>query len=261
MADNMDNMPPWLTPVEELEDSVSPGIFEGNMKKVVVSVAVLVIAVFVVAMWLMYDRPADNFEKPIEVLAAMEPIKVKPEKTGGKEILNQDKDVYKRLTGEGDEKQPTSLANEAEMPLSELPADEVKQEIKKEIEPVEKSINFELSKAAIIADKEPAAESIVREKPVQPKAVPAAIILDDGKHKIQLGAYGAEKGAADFWDDIRAKMPTVFKGMREEFVPLTRNGRTLYRLRVGPVKDRAEADRLCLQIKAKQFACMVVDPK
>lgn len=260
MADNMDNMPPWLTPVEEMEDSASPGIFEGNMKKVVVSVAILVVAVFVVAMWLMYDRPADDFEKPIEVLAAMEPIKVKPKDSGGKEILNQDKDVYKRLTGDGDEKQPTSLASEAEMPLSELPADEVKQEIKKEIEPIDKSSNFELSKAAIIADKKPVPESIVREKPVQPKAVPATI-LSDGKHKIQLGAYGAEKGAADFWKEIQIKMPTVFKGMQEEFVPLTRNGRTLYRLRVGPVKDRAEADRLCLQIKAKQYACMVVDPK
>ena len=261
MADNMDNMPPWLTPVEEMEDSASTGIFEGNMKKVVISVAILVIAVFVVAMWLMYDRPADNFEKPIEVLAAMEPIKTKPEDSGGKEILNQDKDVYKRITGDGDEKQPTSLASEAEMPVSELPADVIKQEIKEEVEVIEKQSDFDKTKAVIAADKEPVSESIVREKPVQQKAVPATITSDDGKHKIQLGAYGAESGAASFWKEIKIKMPTVFKGMREEFVPLTRNGRTLYRLRVGPVKDRAEADRLCLKIKAQQHACMVVDPK
>lgn len=260
MADNMDNMPPWLTPVEEMEDSVPQGIFEGNMKKVVVSVAILVIAVFVVAMWLMYDRPADNFEKPIEVLAAMEPIRVKPEEAGGKEILNQDKDVYKRLTGEGDEKQPTSLASEAEMPLSELPADDVKKEINKEVEVADKSSKIEIIEPEIVAEKKPVVAAMVREKPAQPKAIPAAI-LSNGKHKIQLGAYGAESGAAAYWKEINAKMPTTFKGMREEFVPLTRNGRTLYRLRVGPVKDRVEADRLCLQIKAKQFACMVVDPK
>lgn len=252
MADNMDNMPPWLTPVEEMEDSVSQGIFEGNMKKVVVSVAILVIAIFVVAMWLMYDRPADNFEKPIEVLAAMDPIRVKPEKSGGKEILNQDKDVYKRLTGEGDEKQPTSLASEAEIPLSKLPADKIKKEINKEAQLAEKSNKTKME--------EPIIEAMVREKPAQPKAIPAAMLFN-GKHKIQLGAYGAESGAAAYWKEIKAKMPTTFKGMREEFVPLTRNGRTLYRLRVGPVKDRAEADRLCLEIKAKQFACMVVDPK
>lgn len=252
MADNMDNMPPWLTPVEEMEDSVSQGIFEGNMKKVVVSVAILVIAIFVVAMWLMYDRPADNFEKPIEVLAAMDPIRVKPKKSGGKEILNQDKDVYKRLTGESDEKQPTSLASEAEMPLSKLPADKIKKEINKEAQLAEKYNKNKME--------EPIIEAMVREKPAQPKAIPAAMLFN-GKHKIQLGAYGAESGAAAYWKEIKAKMPTTFKGMREEFVPLTRNGRTLYRLRVGPVKDRAEADRLCLEIKAKQFACMVVDPK
>ena len=259
MANNKDDMPPWLTPVEEIEDSVSGGIFEGNMKKVVVSVAVIVIAVFAVAMWLMYDRPADDFKMPIEVHAETGPIKVKPEDTGGKEILNQDKDVYKRITGDGDEKQPTALASEAEMPLSELPVEKAKQEIKKDVEPTVITKEKKVIKTEEVPKIVPLRDRIVREKPVSVKATPTPVA--DGKHKLQLGAYGAKEGAAAFWKEIRAKMPSVFKNMHEEYVPLTRNGRTLYRLRVGPVKNRAEADRFCLEVKARQYACMVVDPK
>ncbi len=219
----------------------------------VVAIAVIVIAVFVVAMWLMYDRPADDFEKPIEVLAEFGPIKVKPEETGGKEILDQDKDVYKRLTGDGDQKQPTSLAQEAEIPLSNLPDDEGEQ------------MAQTTSEEIVIV--EPVDTSTVQEKPVSAaKAVPAtkvvpAAIIEVGKHKVQLGAYSTQDGAKAFWKEIRAKMPSVFAGMHDEYVPLSSGGRTLYRLRAGPVENRAAADRLCLELKAKKHACMVVDPK
>lgn len=263
MADSKDEMPPWLTPVDEIDTAGPDGIFSGNMKKVVVSVAIIVVAIFVVAMWLMYDRPADDFEQPVEVLADMSPIKVKPEETGGKEILDQDKDVFKRLTGDGDEKRLSSLAQEAEEPLSELPADQEKQEIKKEPEVIEKSLEKVIEKPivspkkkpTVIPEKKPVPEKTIREK----LALVAPVAAD--KHKVQLGAYSTQEGAAAFWKEMKAKMPNVFAGMRDEYVPLTRNGRTLYRLRVGPVENRAAADRLCLQLKAKKQACMVVDPK
>ena len=251
-----DEMPPWLTPVDQIDDAAPASIFAGNMKKLVITVAVIVIAIFSVAMWLMYDRQADDFSQPIEVVAESGPVKVRPQDSGGKEILDQDKGVFKRITGEAEDRQDTALGEEAEMPLSELPADEIKQDIKV----VEEAIDIE-EKSVVT---EPATKSIVRKKPVVAKPAPApaakATISAD-KHRIQLGAYGEKSGASAFWKEISAKMPNVFAGMREEFVPLTRNGRTLYRLRAGPVENRAAADRLCLQLKAKQYACMVVDPK
>ena len=251
MAGSNDDMPPWLTPVDEMEDQQSGGLFAGNMKKIVVGLALVVVAIFIIAMWMMYDRPADDFERPIEVIADMSPIKVKPEDTGGKEILDQDKDVYKRITGEGDEKQPTALGAEAEEPVSELPVDEVREEIKEASEAIEKPTEKVIPK--------PRPKPVV-EKPVAKKPEPK-VTLPSGKHKIQLGAYSAKTGAEKFWLELQSRFPAIFGNMSDEYIPLTRNGRTLYRLRAGPVANRAEADRLCLQLKAKQLACMVVDPK
>ncbi len=252
MTGSSDDMPPWLTPVDEIDDSQSGGLFAGNMKKVVIALAVIVIVVFSLAMWLMYDRPVDEFERPIEVIAESGPIKVKPADMGGKEILDQDKEVFKRITGEAEEKQPSALGEEAEIPLSELPDDEADQKKDKPTEDVEKAEAKSVEETKV--------DSKVRQKPEVARPAPKVLIAAD-KHKIQLGAYGEKSGATVFWNEIRTKMPNVLGGMQEEYVPLTRDGRTLYRLRAGPVENRAEADRICLQLKAKQYGCMVVDPK
>ena len=54
MVGSNDDMPPWLTPVDEIDQSADSGIFSGNMKKMVIGVAVVVVAVFAVAMWMVF---------------------------------------------------------------------------------------------------------------------------------------------------------------------------------------------------------------
>jgi DedD protein len=81
----------------------------------------------------------------------------------------------------------------------------------------------------------PAAAPPPRESPA-----PAA---GAGTFVVQLGSFGSRENAERLVRDMTARGFTTF------IAPTTTNGRALYRVRVGPTRDRASAEALATQLK------------
>jgi DedD protein len=88
----------------------------------------------------------------------------------------------------------------------------------------------------------PAAEPApaVRAPVASPAPAPRA---ERGTFVVQLGSFGSRDNADRLVRDMTAKGFTAF------IAPITTNGRELYRVRVGPTRDRASAEALAAQLK------------
>ena len=64
-----------------------------------------------------------------------------------------------------------------------------------------------------------------------------------GSFVVQLGSFGSRENAERLVRDMTAKGFTTF------IAPITTNGRELYRVRVGPTRDRPSAEALAAQLK------------
>jgi DedD protein len=64
-----------------------------------------------------------------------------------------------------------------------------------------------------------------------------------GNFVVQLGSFGSKENAERLVRDMKAK------GFATFIAPITTNGRELYRVRVGPAKDRPSAEALAGELK------------
>ena len=90
----------------------------------------------------------------------------------------------------------------------------------------------EATEAAPEAPREPAGEP-------PPRTVPAA----SGRFAIQVGAFGTSEAAERLAGSLRAR------GYPSYVTPGTRSGDARWRVRVGPLAVREEADRLAVRLK------------
>ena len=82
-------------------------------------------------------------------------------------------------------------------------------------------------------------------KPEAPAASPApsAPRATPGTFVVQLGSFGVRANADQLVREMTAKGFTAF------VAPITSNGRELFRVRVGPTRDRASAEALAADLK------------
>ena len=99
----------------------------------------------------------------------------------------------------------------------------------------------------------PAKPPVVKSAPAKPSI--AAFAAVGGRWRVQLGAYGSVDGARGQWATLSRKIG-AFAGLKPSYEPVG----TLTRLRVGPLADRAAADRVCSAAKAAGQACFPVAP-
>ncbi len=71
----------------------------------------------------------------------------------------------------------------------------------------------------------------------------AAPRAEPGTFVVQLGSFGSRENAERLVRDMTAK------GFATFIAPITSNGRELYRVRVGPTRDRASAEALAAELK------------
>ena len=72
---------------------------------------------------------------------------------------------------------------------------------------------------------------------------PAPVNAPRGSFVVQLGSFGSKENAERLVRDMTAK------GFATFIAPITTNGRELYRVRVGPTRDRASAEALATELK------------
>ncbi|HEX8258550.1 MAG TPA: SPOR domain-containing protein [Allosphingosinicella sp.] len=108
-----------------------------------------------------------------------------------------------------------------------------------------------LAKAAPPA-KAPPAKPAAAAKPAVQVAAKAA---PGGKWRVQLGAYGSPAAAQGQWSTLSRKIGAL-GGLQPSYEAAGK----FTRLRVGPLANRAAADKLCASAKAAGQACFTVAP-
>jgi DedD protein len=89
-------------------------------------------------------------------------------------------------------------------------------------------------------------------KPAAIEPVVQAVAPAKGTFSVQVGAFGSEATARKLVADLEAD------GMPAYIAPLSKSGKTLHRVRAGPVPDRAAADKLAVRLKARGLPVSVV---
>jgi DedD protein len=98
----------------------------------------------------------------------------------------------------------------------------------------------------------PAAATPVVAKPAPTAAAPRTATAGSGDWAVQVGAFGSAESARKLVGQLQND------GLSSYVAPLSRNGKTLHRVRVGPVDTRAEADKLAARVKARGLPASVV---
>lgn len=276
MSDNQDgnnDVPPWLQPVPEADEP--SGFFAGKRGSMFAAgIAVGLVAVFVVAIVLLYDDAPRS--EPRIVTADTSPIKRKPDDPGGMDIEHQDKQVFDAANGLTASNR-VELGAQPEQPVDEIPdlpvedaaatAPETDDKIGDIAEAALNDAQQSTENAAASTAQKPVAEQPVRQasEPVttpEPEAAPTPAVQQqsDPQFRVQLGAYGSTQTAEGAWRSIRGKFLNQLRDLTPSYEPVQAGDRTLYRLRVGSLATRADADEVCIALRAQQQACIVVKP-
>jgi cell division protein FtsN len=79
-------------------------------------------------------------------------------------------------------------------------------------------------------------------------------------HRLQLGAFAAgEQAARRAWERLHRAHGDLLGSLTPQIDTIKRNGRTLWRLRAGPV-DGKRARELCSALRSRGAACVVSGP-
>lgn len=221
---------PWLEAVEEEDGRSGP-----SPLKILVSIVVglIILGLVVSGVYWMQNRSSAPAE-PELIRAEPGDYKIKPADPGGMQV-----------DGEGD----TALAaSEGAEPVGKLNMDAVPEA------PVERP-----STPAPVA-KAPPPPAAKAQPEAAPKAAPAAETAEakappvGGGQSIQLGAFSSSAGATSAWKSLSSRFKYL-EPLAHNVIPVTINGRTLYRLRAnGP-----EARSLCGRLRVAGESCVSVD--
>lgn len=88
---------------------------------------------------------------------------------------------------------------------------------------------------------------------------PAAVAteLAAGDIGIQLGAFNSQAIAESQWRRAQRRHEDLLGALTHAVTTVDSGGRTLFRLRAGPVADRSKAQELCASLKSRGEACIV----
>ncbi|TYO91569.1 sporulation related protein [Oceanicella actignis] len=86
---------------------------------------------------------------------------------------------------------------------------------------------------------------------------PAPPVIKPGDVLVQLGAFASPEVAEGQWREHLRRNGALLGGLTHVVVPVQSGGRTLHRLRAGPLPDRARAEELCAALKGRGEACIV----
>ncbi|UTW54233.1 SPOR domain-containing protein [Kordiimonas sp. SCSIO 12610] len=266
--------PPWLQPVPEEEGS--DGLFGGKLVFVFAGVAAILVVVFIAAIYV-FGTSDQAQNGPRIITASGDPIKERPSDQGGMNIPHQDKQVFEQGAGNPNTS-AAQLGEQPEQPVEELPklatnidegeVDQVTTDAQKALNDVLADVedgNDQASSEPVATQSAPEkVETAKVEVPkiTLPKTVTekAKVEAQKGEFVIQLGAYGTRARAERAWPGLRQKYRPQLGDLSPIYEPVQSGGRTLYRLRAGWLATRADSDKLCLALKAKGQACIVVKP-
>ncbi|MCE9649326.1 MAG: SPOR domain-containing protein [Parvibaculum sp.] len=232
---------------------------EGRRRPIVVLAIVALIVVFAGVVFLAYKQGLKQGAQgnPPIIRADDSPSKVAPVNPGGMEIPHQDRSVYDRLSGAGDNTQPDTehLLPKAEEPMSmgepapATPSAPPPPSAVTEAPPVQPA---PVGPVEMTPSTPPTATPSV---PAAPEASPPAAATSGG-YVAQLAAFRDEASARAELKKLQKKFPAL-TGLTADIqrADLGEKG-IYYRLRAGYL-DKTKAQALCADLKTQGQACLV----
>jgi cell division septation protein DedD len=221
------------------------------------------------------------------IKAQQGPTKVKPEKSGGMPIRDQDKGVYDRLDPNSKKDKIENLlpAPELAMPkpaLMKLPKITKKDgAMAKASEPTAgsnvvappppPSINAAPTKPLVKAPSIKAASAMPKIEKKMAKPAKSAKISDvpikkmaalKNGYRIQIASLKSKAAANAAWRKLQKNHPSLFGRLKPNIVRAVIAGKgTYYRLQAGTIKGQLAARALCSQAKKRKIGCLIVNPR
>lgn len=267
----------------------------GNGRGLMIGVAIGLVAVAGLGLYMWSNgmlSPGASSGPPPLVEADPDPYKVKPENPGGMQVANQDKLVYERVAkGETAEprvenllpapEQPKAPPRPAETAPEPAPAPVAEAQAEPAAPPAQEAAT---APAATEAGPEPASGTAATESgeddlaaavaaatggrapaaaapPAETQTAAVAPALPEGAFLVQLASARSEEGALSEWSRISGRHKDVLGSLSPAVsrVDLGEKG-VFFRLRAGPLADRAAAESLCATLGAQNVGCIVVSP-
>ncbi|MEO1657500.1 MAG: SPOR domain-containing protein [Pseudomonadota bacterium] len=104
----------------------------------------------------------------------------------------------------------------------------------------------------------PAPSTKPRDIPVRassPTATPTTAI--SGSHVVQVGAFDSNAAALDYFEGLSGRLGSLVSSKQPDVQRAEVNGRTFYRLRIGPFTSKDAATQYCSTLKTRSQDCLV----
>jgi hypothetical protein len=186
------------------------------------------------------------------IKAQQGPTKVKPEKSGGMPIRDQDKGVYDRLDPNSKNDKVENLLPAPELAMPK-PAPMKLPKITKK--------NGALAKASAMPKIEkkmskPSKSAKISDVPIKKMAA-----LKNG-YRIQIASLKSKAAANAAWRKLQKNHPSLFGRLKPNIVRAVIAGKgTYYRLQAGTIKGQLAARAICSQAKKRKIGCLIVNPR
>jgi DedD protein len=135
--------------------------------------------------------------------------------------------------------QPTSAPDES-VPTEETPP------------PEPNVVTPPAAKPAAKPAAQPVPAQVAETRPSVPESDVAPAPQARGGYSVQVGAFGTDASARKLVNDLKSD------GYSAYIAPLSKGGKTLHRVRVGPAADKAAADNLAVKLKSRGLPVAVV---
>lgn len=113
----------------------------------------------------------------------------------------------------------------------------------------------------LLAPPKPGELAQPRRAPLQGRDITAPLVRQTGNFKVQVGSAPTPEQARRNWQMMQSRNPELLGKLVLDIQP-ARGGtlsRSAYRMRVGSFANRADAEKLCTQMSARQIYCLVIN--
>ena len=221
---------PGQSKASEPEDAPDYNFRDDARRTYMIVGSIFALFLFAGVLWyLYYQKNLRDAENPPLIAAETNPIRERPDDPGGMDVPHQDKLIFGKINGEGTEMED-SVQPGPEQPIEDF--------------------------------NEPTIEDLIEETEPVPQPVRMAEVTNPpvstaGNFMIQLGAYSERKSADDAWAEMQSQHTQLLALLVPDIDTVTTStGHTLHRLRSGYFETRAEAERLCSQLKQRGQECL-----
>ena len=229
------------------------GMDDGTRRLLMVAGALGLVLVAGMGAWSLMGRHSTGI--PV-IEADSRPIRVKPENPGGMQVIGANEQIMGDGTDAGTDKMgPTAEAPDPQALRAQMP----------------RTAPAPTPTPALVPAPEPQAPAASAPAPAPAAAAPSASPLPDtpapaarttprpapaaGGTMVQIAALDSEAAAKTEWQRLAKRMPDVLGGRDPVMQRAERDGKSVWRVRLGGFADTAEATAFCGRVRAKGGAC------